>query len=213
MLILRDSSPDGLARRRFGLWVLAALVVYLPVWWFWGADLAATAIRPLTGIVFSIVGLSGTIDPLPNAGWSVHTGIPLADGSGTFALQMGSNEVRRLLLTIPIFAALMSAPPFAPRPIRALVIGIVVAIVVFVVAMTLYVWGNLAALLNPDLSPDPASAIRLAASPLHPLLAQVSIIGRYIGMTVAPLLAPILLWAWLNPLGRVALLGEIRAED
>lgn len=213
MLMVRDSSSEGAARRRFGLWALAALVIYLPIWWFWGADLAAAALRPVTGAVFAIFGLSGTIEPLPNAGWSVHTGIPLADGSGTFALQMGSNETRRFLLTLPIFAALMSAPPFAPRPVRAAVIGVLIAFLVFVIAMTLYVWGNLAAVLNPDLSPDPNAAIRLAAAPLHPFLAQVSIIGRYVGMTIAPLLTPILLWAWLNPPGRIALLGEIRPED
>ena len=65
---------------------------------------------------------------------------------------------------------------------------------------------------NPALAPGGVSAIQLAGEPLHPLLAQIAIVGRYIGMSVAPLIVSIILWAVLNPNGREALLGQIEAE-
>ena len=39
-------------------------------------------------------------------------------------------------------------------------------------------------------------------------MAQIAIIGRYIGMSVAPLVAAVVLWAALNPVGRSVIMAD-----
>ncbi len=203
-------TPEEADRRRFGLWVLAALIVLLPPWWLWGADLAAAGLKPLAALTLGLFGLPGGVAEV-EGGWRVATGLPLADGSGnTLAYPVSQELLRRLLLGVPLFAAFMIAPPRAPRPWRAAAIGAVVLALLFVLSMTAFVWGELAPLLNPALAPaDAPSAGGLAAPPLSPLAAQVALIGRYLAMSVAPLIVAVVLWAVLNPLGRAALLGSL----
>lgn len=205
---LKAGTPEEVERRRFGLWALVALIVLLPLWWIWGADLMVAALRPLTGLMFSLFGLPGDVRPAPDGGWIVATGLAQTSGA-PHALMLGAEELRRFLLSFPFFAALMIAPPRAERLWKAALIGAVVLIALFLISVPLYVWGTLAPMLNPALAPDPSATSRLVAAPLNPAVAQVALIGRYIGVTIAPFFAAFVLWAVLNPRGRTALLGEI----
>jgi len=207
---LAARTPEEADRRRFGLWVLAALIVLLPPWWLWGADLAAAGLKPLAGLTLRLFGLPGGIADM-ESGWGVATGLPLADGSGATLTYPVSHEIlRRLLLGVPLFAAFMIAPPRSSRPWRAVAIGTIVLALLFVLSLTAFVWGQVAPLLNPDLAPAGApSAGGLAAPPLSPIAAQVALIGRYLAMSVAPLIVAVVLWAVLNTRGREALLGAL----
>lgn len=189
--------------RRFALWCAVVLLVSLPPWWLWGADAAAIALAPVTRGVMMLFGLKGL--SVVDGDWLVRTGL-LTDGGGELMFPVARDTVRRLLLGAPLFFAFMIAPPRAPRPWRAAVIGLAILTLVFALSVTAYVWGELAQLLNPGLAPaGQATAIRLVAAPLHPAAAQVALIGRYVSMSVLPLLTAVLLWAGLNPAGRKAL--------
>ena len=204
-------TPEEADRRRFGLWVLIALILLLPPWWMWGADLAAAGLRPLAGLTLWLFGMTGEISVGAEGGWGVATGLELADGSGNTLRYPVSQEVlRRLLLGAPLFAAFMIAPPRSERRWRAALIGLIVLAVLFVLSLTAFVWGEIAPMLNPDLAPAGSSpGPLLAAPPLHPLAAQVALIARYLAISVAPLIVSVVLWAVLNPRGREALLGAL----
>lgn len=199
-------------RRRFGLWGGLALVVILPIWWFGGADIVIAGLRPLAAAVLSVFGLKGGVVAGPDGGWIVSTLLPLADGSGTLDYNVSKEVLRRLMLGVPLFLAFMIAPPRAERLVRAGMIGAGVLIAQFLLSLTAFLWGEIAPMLNPALAAAGGPPVRLAGEPLHPLLAQIAIVGRYIGMSVAPLIVSIILWALLNPRGREALLGRIEAD-
>ena len=205
-------TPEEADRRRFGAWVALALIIVLPVWWFGGADILIAGLRPLAHLILSLFGLKGEILARADGGWIVSTGLPMADGSGTLDYTVSKEVLRRLMLGMPLFVAFMIAPPRAARPIRAGLIGSGVLVLLFLLSLTAFLWGEIAPMLNPALAPAGAAPVRLAGEPLHPLLAQIAIVGRYVGMSVAPLIVSIILWAALNPTGRDALLGPIEAE-
>lgn len=204
-------TPEEADRRRFGVWAGLALILILPVWWFVGADILISGLRPLANGVLDLFGLNGGIRSDANGGWVVLTNLPLADGSGMLDFMVSKEVLRRLLLGVPLFMAFMIAPPRAGRPVRGFLIGAGVLLVLFLLSLTAFCWGEIAPMLNPALAPVGRLPTRLAGEPLHPLLAQIAILGRYVGMSVAPLLASIILWAVLNPRGREALLGRIEA--
>lgn len=204
----KASRPEEAARRRFGLWALTALIVLLPLWWIWGADLVAAVLRVPMEMMFRLFGLSGQTRALNDGGWMVATGLTRQTGQ-PFWLMLKAEELRRFLLSFPFFFALMIAPPRASQSWKAVLIGSAALVALFLVSAPLYVWGTLAPLLNPQLAPEPGAVAMLADGPLSPLFAQVALIGRYIGITIAPFFAAVILWASLNPRGRTALMGEI----
>lgn len=208
----RARTSEEADRRRFGAWVGLTLVLILPVWWFGGADILIAGLRPLAAIVLSAFGLKGGVVAGTDGGWVVSTMLPLADGSGTLDYIVSKEVLRRLMLGVPLFLAFMIAPPRAERPVRGGMVGAGILIVLFLLSLTAFLWGEIAPMLNPALAAAGGAPVRLASEPLHPLLAQIAIVGRYIGMSVAPLIVSIILWAVLNPRGREALLGRIEAD-
>ena len=211
---LAAQTPEEADRRRFGLWALSALIVLLPLWWFLGADLAAAALRPLASAVLGLFGLTGGIAIGPDHSWMISTGLPLADGSGRdLVYGVTDHTVRRLLVSVPLFLAFMIAPPRTDRPVRAVLIGLAVLVVLFLASLTAFVWGEIAPMLNPALAGYGTEGTqRVAAPPLSPLAAQVALIGRYLALSVAPLIVTVVLWAALNPRGRAALLGALEPQ-
>jgi hypothetical protein len=182
-------TPEEAARRRFGLWSLGMFVLLLPPWWLWGADLAAAGLRPLAGLAFRMFGLSSG-------------GVPVN-------YDLAETSIRRLLLGFPLALAFQTAPPRTTRPLKAAVVTILVLTLLFILSLASLIWGDLAAQLNPVLAPPSAGARQaLDQPPLHPILAQIAIISRYIGMSVAPLIAAVVLWAALNPAGRSVIMAD-----
>lgn len=185
--------------RRFALWAAVVLVVILPLWWLWGADLVAAALRPAAGALLKLTGLPGEVRAGPT-GWAIPTGLALADGSGAFVQDAPREVLRRLLLGFPLLAAFLIAPPRTRHPFRAALVGALVLSGLFLVSLTAFVWGELAPILNPALAPaGEARAVVLAAPPLHPALAQAALLGRYAGLSVLPLLGAVLVWAFNAP--------------
>lgn len=199
--------------RRFGLWAAAVLVIILPIWWLVGADIVLWALRPLADVVFKIFGLSGGVTGAPE-GWSVMTGLPLANGEGDLVYPVMRDTLRRQLLGFPLLFAFLCAPPRTARPVRAAVIGAVVLTAVFLFCVTTFVWGELAPMLNPALAPaGKPPATLLAAPPLHPAIAQTVLLGRYTGMSILPFLAALLTWAATNPNGVRALFAGMQTAE
>lgn len=200
-------TPEEAARRRFGLWSLGMFVLLLPPWWLWGADLAAAALRPLAGLAFRMFGLSGEIGVTADGGWIIGT--RLTSGGVPVNYDLAETSIRRLLLGFPLALAFLTAPPRTTRPLKAAVVTILVLTLLFILSLASLIWGDLAAQLNPALAPPSAGARQaLDQPPLHPILAQIAIIGRYIGMSVAPLIAAVVLWAALNPVGRSVIMAD-----
>lgn len=206
---LAARTPEEAGRRRFGLWVGLGLVLILPIWWFGGADVLIAVLRPVASVFLGLFGLGGAITAGPDGSWVVPTGLPLADGSGMLDYTVSKEVLRRLMLGVPLYLAFMIAPPRTERPVRAALIGVGVLILLFLMSLTTVVWGEIAPMLNPALAPVGGSPKLLAGEALHPVIAQIAIVGRYLAMSVAPLVVSIILWAVLNPRGREALLGEI----
>lgn len=202
-------TPDEAARRRFGVWAGLSLVVLLPLWWMWGADIVAGLLRPLVGLVLGLFGLTGRIEVVDGGDWLIGT--RLTEAGQALAYPVMKENLRRLLLSFPLAAAFLIAPPRAPRPWRAAGVSVVVLSLVFAVCVAMTVWGGLAPMLSPDLAGSGmAIAARPDQPPLNPLAAQIVIIGRYVAQSIAPLLAALLLWATLNPAALRTLATEIR---
>lgn len=209
---LGAKTPEETARRRFGLWSLGMFILLLPPWWLWGADLAATALRPLAGLVFRLFGLSGEIGVSASGGWTVCT--HLTSGGVPVTYEVAQTAIRRLLLGFPLAVAFLTAPPRTPRPIKAAGVTIIALALLFALSLTCLIWGDLAAQLNPALAPPSVGASApLDQPPLPAVMAQIAIIGRYIGMSVAPLIAAVLLWAALNPAGRSVIMADDSLKD
>ena len=205
---LKASSPEAEARRRFALWVLASLVVLLPLWWVWGADLAAAALRPLAGLVMAGFGLTGVIEVLPDGDWSVGTRLTSSGQPVTYTVSQ--DVLRRLLLGVPLVAAFLIAPPRPTRPLRAALISVAVMAVLFALTLTGLVWGQLVPQLDPTLASSAAqSTLRLDQPPLHPIASQIALMTRYMGLSIVPLVSAAMLWAVLSPDAFRALAGEI----
>lgn len=204
---LGAKTPEEAARRRFGLWSLGMFVLLLPPWWLWGADLAATALRPLASLAFRLLGLSGEIGFGADGGWVIGT--HLTSGGVPVNYEVAQTAIRRLLLGFPLALAFLTAPPRTPRPLKAAGVTILVLTLLFILSLASLIWGDLAAQLNPALAP-PSAGVRqgLDQPPLPAVLAQIAIIGRYIGMSVAPLVAAVVLWAALNPAGRSVIMAD-----
>lgn len=209
---MKASTPGENERRRFGVWALIALIVLLPLWWLWGAGVAAAVLRLPAAMVAGLFGLPGQISADPEGGWKIATGLAQI-GGGDFILTVSSGELRRFLLSFPFFAALMIAPPRSGRLWLAAVIGGVVLSFGFVVSVSVFAWGTLAPMLNPALAMNPSEPSILASAPLNPALAQAAVIGRYVTFTITPLFTALVLWGCLNPRGRLALLGEFSGSD
>lgn len=202
-------TPEEADRRRFGLWAGLSLIVLLPLWWMWGADLMANLLRPLAGVVFSLLGLTGKIAVVEGGDWSIGTRLTQAGQAVDYP--MTKETLRRLLLGFPLVAAFLIAPPRPTRPWRAAGISIVVLSLVFTVSVALTVWGELAPMLQPSLAGAGMTvSMSFDQPPLHPFLAQVAIVGRYVAQSIAPLLTALLLWATLNPAALKTLIAEIR---
>jgi hypothetical protein len=200
-------TPEEAARRRFGLWSALMFVLLLPPWWLWGADVAAAALRPLAGLVFRLFGLSGEISVGADDGWIVGT--HLTSGGVPVTYDVAQTAIRRLLLGFPLAVAFLTAPPRTTRPVKAAAVTIVVLTLLFILSLTALIWGDLAAQLNPALAPPSAGARQaLDQPPLPAVMAQIAIIGRYIGMSVAPLVAAVVLWGALNPAGRSVIMAD-----
>ena len=202
-------TPEEAARRRFGLWAGLFLVVALPLWWLWGADIVAGLLRPLVGLVLGLSGLTGRI-VVTDGEWVVGT--PLTQAGQAIDYTLAKENLRRLLLGFPLAAAFLIAPPRASRPWRTAGVSIVMLSLVFAVCVAMTVWGSLAPMLNPDLAGAGMTVtLRPDQPPLHPFAAQIVIIGRYIAQSIAPLLTALLLWATLNPAALRTLAAEITA--
>ena len=207
-------SPEAVARRRFGLWSLVVFVLLLPPWWLWGADILLAMLRPLAAVALQAVGLTGQITTGPDGAWVVGT--PLTQGGQPVTYTVPHTALRRLVLGFPLAIAFLTAPPRTLQPIRAVVVSLVVLTMVFLASLAALIWGDLAAQLNPELATTRHDSLAsLDQPPLHPVLSQVAIVGRYVGMSIAPLIAAILLWAALNPRGRALVMDDttLKAQD
>lgn len=174
----------------------------------WGADLAVIALRPLAALAGALFGFTG-IDVGADGGWVIGTRLT-AEGA-PFSLPLTTETLRRLLLGAPLTAAFLLAPPRPARPWRALAIAAPVLAVVFALSIVLVAWGEMAPMLNPALaSASLMVTAQLDQPPLHPLVAQVAIVGRYVALSIVPLLTALILWAALNPFGLKTLAAEIR---
>lgn len=206
---LKPSSPESAARRRFAIWVLGALLILLPPWWIWGADLAAAALRPLAGLVMSVFGLTGAIDVMADGSWTVGTRLTSAGQPVTTTV--AEETLRRLLLGVPLVAAFLIAPPRPAQPLRAALISLAVMSLLFALNVTGFVWGEL----SPQLAMDAAAAsaagvLKLDQPPLNPVASQLALMTRYMALSITPLLSAAVLWAVLNPAAFHALAGDIR---
>ena len=134
----------------------------------------------------------------------------MTQGGQPLAYTVTDDTLRRLLLGFPLALAFFLAPPRPARPWVVAGISILVLSLVFTLSVAAVVWGQLAPMLSPDLaSSTMVISTRPDQPPLHPMAAQVAIVGRYIAPSIAPLLTALLLWAVLNPAGPKTLVAEI----
>lgn len=201
-------TPEEAARRRFGIWAGLSLIVLLPLWWMWGADIVAGLLRPLIGVFLGFLGMTGRIT-VADGDWLIGT--RLTQAGQALEYPVAKENLRRLLLGFPLVAAFLIAPPRVERPWRAAGISIAVLCLVFAVCVMMTVWGGLAPMLSPDLA---GAAMTVTARPDQPPLpgfvSQIVIVGRAIALSVATLITALILWASLNPAGLQTLVAEIK---
>jgi hypothetical protein len=179
-------------RRRFALWAGGALIVLLPLWWWLGAGLVASLLRPAAALVGGMFGLEG-FTPV-DGDWRIGT--PYTTQGAPYVVAISPEQTRRFLLSFPILASLLIAPPRIRMTLRATVAPLIFLLALFAISPTLLVYGELAPLLDPTRSITPG--VSLDQPPLPDIVAQIVILGRYLVLTVLPLLAPVLAWAAVN---------------
>lgn len=205
---------DARARYRFALLALAALLPLTTLWWLVVDDLIA-ALRPVT--VFLVSTLLPVRDLIPNGhgGWTARTSLEITAGRPGAGQQEATFTVdavllRRYLVAVPFFLALAAAPPWAPRLLRLLAIGLSALAGLFVLSAASLVFTLLAVLVNHQ--PNPADRdyfvpppFTVEAESYGGVAFFLAGLAFYAASYVLPLLAPILLWATLNPVPRRAL--------
>jgi hypothetical protein len=208
-------------RSRFALAAAAALVPLLILWWL-GSGLIINLLRPGADWLAGQLGLARSINSLPSHDWQVDTGLERASGTdiGGVVLRLDAVELRRVLLSFPLFLAFILAPPRF-KPIRSIAIGCAVLIVLFWVSACSLIFNSLAVIINHrasmimDNAPPPPFTV--THRPLNDLSFFLSGLGMYLALQVLPLVVPVGLWAGLNPVGRRALLApntsKVEVED
>lgn len=194
----RFRTPRG----RFGLWVGLSLIPLLVLWWL-GAGLMIDLLRKPTELLAGLFQLSVGIAPGAEHGWVVDTGLSRASGteSGAVALTVSAEDLRRMLLSFPLFLAFVIAPP-RRRPIRTLVVGGLILALVFCMSACAEIFNSVAVVVNHHASivteNAPPPSFTVTRAPMSPLAFFLAGLGMYLSIQVLPLAVPVGLWAWLN---------------
>jgi hypothetical protein len=207
---------DRLARYRFALITLLALVPLMVLWWF-AVDHLIAALRPLVAWVVDLLLPVRDLTSDGKGGWIAQTSLEVTAGKWQAGAQEANFPVdayllRRYLVAWPFFFALALAPPRAPRLIRMLLTGFAALVGLFVLSAASLIFVFVAVLVNHV--PNPADRVQLVPPPFYVGAPHYSDtvfflagLAFYIASYVLPLLAPVMLWIGLNPVPRRFLLG------
>jgi hypothetical protein len=196
-LALLDTPVARFAKRGM-LWLAPMLIVG----WL-ASNLIIDALRPLTDVLSSVLHLADSVTQTPTHDWIANTGLERASGTqmGSVLVPVPADELRRFLVSIPIFLAFMGAAPPANRW-RNLFIGLLVLICVFALSACCLVFDEITVIVNhqaslaADTTPPPSFTVTQApySAPVF-FLAGLSV---YLTMQFIPLALPVGLWAAMS---------------
>ena len=216
------TTPD-LKSTRFGLSRFESRGAFPPVAFFWlaltlvlGVFLADPLIGGLRVFVEPLAGLFGLADriaPDGKGGWLLPRTLTLDGGaSANVTLVLDAPTLRLRLRGLPIFVALMLAPPWSPVGATPLwsrfCTGLVCMVGVFIVSVlvSMHFLGLIAAQQAAGMAQTlGASADGPAAQADGGFFPRLI---NHVAVFVLPILAPVLLWVWLKPEGLRLLLGR-----
>ncbi len=211
--------PDLQSRGAFVMIAFAGLAATLGA----GVLLADPVIAGLRVFVEPLARLSGLAHAVHadgQGGWLLTKSIPAVIGGAPAmaeaTLALDAPTLRLRLRGVPVLVALMLAPPwpsgFWPGGLwRGLATGLACMMVVFILSVlaSIYYLGAVAAEQAAGLAPGGAAAGGLlTGGEAAQAGGHMARLVNHVGVYVAPLLAPVLLWAWLKPEGLRFLLGR-----
>lgn len=187
-------------RGRFTLTAIAALIGAAIIGWS-AMDIIAEALRPLVELGLRLLGLaeSATID---NTGsWIIRSTQRTLDEGRAFDITLGRDIHIYILRSLPIFVALMLAPPYDRSLTWRIPAGLLALLGVAALSVIAIVNGYVVVAINhaSPVEGIPVPPFRLDAAPLPELWSTVSFLFYYGALMVLPLIAPVAIWALLKP--------------
>jgi len=193
------------ARASFGLVALGALIVLLIAGWFCIPVLSHLLHGP-TALLASVFGLATSIDVAPTGEWTIWSARRIDSGpllGRNAGIQLSLETFRSIMRGAPLYFALMLAPPRAPRLFTKLIVGALILFIVFVLAALAEINLSNAVLVNGQAAPLGTRALppnfTVTGERYSETAFNAAIYLRYVALFVAPLIAPVALWALQNP--------------
>ena len=189
-------------RGGFGLSVGLALLPMLLLWWFASGPIM-DLLRVPSGWLIEAFQIGTGVTNTPNHDWWVETALQRASGAqgGPVTIQLPAPELRRMMLSLPLFIALIVSKP-RTRPFRHAVIGVAILAAVFCASACLAVLDSLAVIVNhhssmvgTEVAPPNFTVTRPHMSGAAFFLSGL---GFYLALQVLPMIAPVMVWAALN---------------
>jgi hypothetical protein len=202
------NAPIARFAKRGMLWLAPALLVG----WL-ASNLIIDALRPLVEALAGALHLAGSVAQTSAHDWIADTGLERASGNqiGAVLVPVPADELRRFLVSIPIFLAFMAAAP-PNRLWRKLSVGLLVLIATFAISACSLIFDHISVIVNhhaslaADTTPPPDFTVTRTpySAPVF-FLAGLSV---YLTLQFIPLALPVGLWAALSG-ERLAALSSI----
>jgi hypothetical protein len=206
-------------RARFTLVGFGALAVLLPLWWSI-ADIPIGLAQPLAAMIAKVLGLITDSGTRTENGWAFATPYWITVGPenllGKYAkIGLGEGEMKFAIRSLPIFMALMLAPPWSFSSLWKMLVGLVVLYVYLALTALALINMQVSILLagkpNPVFANSPPPSLSVLGTPYGEFSFWLAGALTYLALFFASLILPVMLWAILKP-EAVALLMRRKSE-
>ena len=187
-------------RGRFTLTAIAALIGAAIIGWS-AMDIIAEVLRPIVELGLRMLGFAQAAALDESGNWAIRSVHRTAETGQDFVMTIGSEKHVYVLRSLPIFIALMLAPPYDRNLYKGIAIGILALLGIAVLSMIAIVNGYVLVAINREspFTDIPVPPFTVAAPAAHELWAEISFGMHYAALMVLPLIAPVVIWVWMKP--------------
>jgi hypothetical protein len=188
------------ARGRFGASVAVALAPLLVVSW-WTAAPVEAALRPFIDWLAASLNLASSVTVTPNLTWVANTGLERSAGQdgGGVLMHIDATSVRHLLLSFPLYFALLLAQPNG-KIVRNSCVGVLFLSILFCLSVCGLIFSGEVVIINHQaLSANQVlPSFTVNHPPISPALFFLTTFIVYVSLAVLPIVVPFGLWGALN---------------
>jgi hypothetical protein len=200
------NTPIARFAKRGMVWLAPLLLVG----WL-ASNLLIEALRPLVQVLSGALHLADSLSQTPAHDWVADTGLERASGTqmGAVLVPVPADELRRFLVSVPIFLALMAAAP--PEKLwRKLFGGLFILISAFALSACSLIFDHVTVIVNhqaslaADTTPPPDFTV--TRPPYSGPIFFIAGLSVYLTMQFIPLALPVGMWAAMSGRRLVGLL-------